>query len=203
MTTNNIFPTFQGLSFTKTIYPVQNTTIYLSDSGMETRRQHYSYPLYKIELTYNFMSDNSTNSLSLIKGDLETLLGFFSNQGGSFNDFLYLDDVDNTCTNQGFGIGDGTTKAFRLKRTLPNFLEPICGIVQTPTIMINGVATTAFTFDCNGNITFNSAPPLNSILTWTGQYYFRVRFQEDNIELQRTWQGLWENIVVKLITVKV
>ena len=200
---NNIFPTFQGISWNKTVTPIMNTVIYTSDSGLETRRQHYSYPLYKIELNYNFLADNSISGITLTKGDLETLKGFYNNQGGCFGSFLYLDDVENTCTAQVFGTGNGSNKVFRLTRSLPGWTEPICGIITAPLIYVNGIATSAFTFDNNGNITFTTAPANGAVLTWTGKYYFRVRFQEDSIELSRTWQGLWENISVKLITVKV
>ena len=199
---NFIFPTFQGWSWEKTKTPLHSTTIYENSSGLETRKQNWSYPKYKIELKYNFLTDNSINSVSLNKGDLETLQGFYNSVGGAFDDFLFLDDVENSVTNQAFGVGDGITKQFQLVRSLPNAVEPVRGIIDVPVIKINGVATTAFTFDNYGLINF--AAPLASgvIPTFSGKFYFRVRFQEDSIELTRTWEGLWEDITVKMITVK-
>lgn len=199
---NKLLPTFQGWSFEKTKTPIWKNTIYEADSGKETRCKHWSYPRYSFSLKHTFMTDNAIKSVSLDKGDLELLQGFFNSVGGTFEDFLYLDDVENTAINQAFGVGDGLTIKFQLARSLPNWIEPVKGIIEKPDLFINNVATQDFTFDNTGKIIF-STPPINgSILTWSGQYYFRVRFQEDSIELTRTFEGLWENITINLITVK-
>lgn len=203
---NYIFPEFQGWAWDKTKTPQWSTTIYEADSGLETRVQKWSYPRYKIKLNYNFMTDDSINSISLTKGELEELQGFFNSVGGTFGDFLFRDDVENTCNGQAFGEGDGSTTEFQLVRSLPNWVEPVKGIVETPTIYIDTgdgpVKTIDFTFDNYGVITFNSAPATGSILSWSGAYYFRCRFDNDELELNRDWDGLWSNIEVDLITVK-
>lgn len=199
--TNYIFPDFQGWSWDKTKTPVWKTTINEADSGLETRIQKWSYPKYKIELKFNFLTDNSIKGF-LDKGDLETLQSFYNSVGGSYEDFLFFDDVENSVTNRAFGIGDDLTKEFQLVRNIKNWIEPVKGIVEAPTIYINGVETTDFSFDSSGLIVFNFVPAKGSVLTWSGEYYFRCRFQEDEIELNRTWDGFWEDITVKMVTVK-
>ena len=201
---NYIYPTFQGLSCNKEKTPVWKTNIYEATSGMETRISKWSFPRYKISLNYNFMTDNAIQSASLDKGELEKLQGFFNKVGGNFQDFLYYDEVENTCTNQQFGVGNGTEKKFQLKRSLPDWIEPVNGILQAPAIKKNGTAVNvnSFSWDNYGRITFNTAPANNAVLTWSGTYYFRVRFEDEELELTRTWDGLWEGIEVKLITVK-
>ena len=67
---NYVFPSFQGWSWEKTITPVWNTQTYESESGRETRIQKWKYPRYKISLTYNFLTDN-TSKWHLEKGDIE------------------------------------------------------------------------------------------------------------------------------------
>ena len=62
--------------------------------------------------------------------------------------------------------------------------------------------TTEVSVDPYGVVTFDSPPPADSVLTWTGNYYFRVRFDNDEIELTRTWDGLWESIEISMKTVK-
>lgn len=200
--TNYIFPEFQGWSFDKTKKPYWKTGINEAESGVETRIQKWRYPRYKFKLNYNFMTDNNVQGVTLTKGDIEKLLGFFNSVGGPAEDFLLKDDVDNTCTSQSFGEGDGVTKQFQLVRSLPNFVELVRGIVEAPTIKIDGVETTAFTFDNYGVITFTDAPSEGVMLSWSGTYYFRCRFVDDELEVSRTWEGLWEDIEINLVTVK-
>lgn len=198
---NYVFPSFQGWSWEKTITPVWNTQTYESESGRETRIQKWKYPRYKISLTYNFLTDN-TSKWHLEKGDIERLQGFFNAVGGSFDDFLYFDDTENYVKNQTFGVGNGQQTVFQLVRNHPYWAEPVNGIVEIPQIFIDGVLTTEVSVDPYGVVTFNSPPPADSVLTWTGNYYFRVRFDNDEIELTRTWDGLWESIEISMKTVK-
>lgn len=198
---NYVFPSFQGWSWEKTITPVWNTQTYESESGRETRIQKWKYQRYKISLTYNFLTDN-TSKWQLDKGDIERLQGFFNAVGGSFDDFLYLDDTENYVENQAFGIGNGQETVFQLVRNHPYWAEPVTGIVEIPQIFIDGVLTTEVSVDPYGVVTFDSPPPADSVLTWTGNYYFRVRFDNDEIELTRTWDGLWESIEISMKTVK-
>jgi uncharacterized protein (TIGR02217 family) len=200
--TNLIYPTFQGWSYKKEKTAIWKTNIYEATSGKEVRIQKWSYPRYKITLNYNFMTDNNINSITLDKGDVEKLQGFFNSVGGNCDDFLFYDDVENYCNNNIFGTGDGSTKIFQLYRTLPNWVEPVKGIVEKPKIYINGTQTNAFTWDNDGKITFTAAPAAGAILTWTGNYYFRVRFENEELEVSRTYDGLWEGIEINLITVK-
>ena len=198
---NYVFPSFLGWSWEKTITPVWNTQTYESESGRETRIQKWKYPRYKISLTYNFLTDN-TSKWHLEKGDIERLQGFFNAVGGSFDDFLYFDDTENYVENQTFGVGNGQQTVFQLVRNHPYWAEPVNGIVEIPQIFIDGVLTTEVSVDPYGVVTFNSPPPADSVLTWTGNYYFRVRFDNDEIELTRTWDGLWESIEISMKTVK-
>lgn len=200
--TNYIFPQFQGWSLNKVKTQLWKNNIYESESGKETRIQKWSYPRYKFELKYNFMTDNTIKSLSLLKGELELLEGFFNSVGGTFEDFLLKDDVENSVEEQSFGIGDGTETKFQLVRSLPNWVEPISGLVESPQLFIDGVETTDFSFDNYGFVYFTSPPPEDSVLTWSGNYYFRCRFENDELELSRGWEGLWEDIQINLITVK-
>lgn len=201
---NYIYPTFQGLSCNKEKNPLWKTNVYEAASGKENRIQKWSYPRYKITLNYNFMTDNALQSVTLEKGDIEKLQGFFNKVGGNCDDFLYYDDVENYCENQVFGTGDATTKVFQLKRSLPNWVEPVKGIIDAPVIKIAGttIASNLYEWDNNGKITFDTAPTVGAELTWTGHYYFRVRFQNEQIELTQTFDGLYEEIEINLITVK-
>lgn len=198
---NFILPTFQGWSYDKTITPVWETQIYTSSSGRETRIQKWKSPRYKISIKFNFLTDNSMQSVSLDKGDVERLKGFFNTLAGAFDDFLYLDDTENYVENQSFGVGDGQTTIFQLVRSLPYYAEAVTGINEKPQIFVNGEEAEC-EVDAYGVVTFAEPPEADATLTWTGNYYFRVRFEDDELDLSRTWQSLWENAEIKLITVK-
>ena len=201
---NYIYPSFQGLSCNKEKIPIWKTNVYEAASGKENRIQKWSFPRYEITLNYNFMSDNSLQSVTLDKGDIENLQGFFNKVGGNSEDFLYYDENENYCEDQIFGIGDASTKVFQLKRSLPNWVEPINGIVDAPVIKVAGQELNSqyYEWDNTGKITFDTAPTVGAELTWTGYYYFRVRFKNEKLELTRTFDGLWEEIEVNLITIK-
>ena len=53
-----------------------------------------------------------------------------------------------------------------------------------------------------GRITFVSAPAVGAALTWSGQFYKRVRFARDETEFEEFLQDLWSAKKVELITVK-
>jgi uncharacterized protein (TIGR02217 family) len=198
--TNSIFPSFQGFSYEMSRKPDWRNTIYEADSGKETIKEHWSYPKYEIKLNFNFMTDNAYVG-HLAKGEIENLQAFINSLRGIADTFLYLDPVENTVVDQTFGLGTGSKTKFQLIRSMATYNEPIKGIIATPTIKIDNIATSAFTFDNYGLVTFNSAPANGAVLKWSGQYYFRVRFAELP-ELPRTWSGLYENIQISLITVK-
>lgn len=200
--TNYIYPSFQGWSYNKEKKPIWKTNVYEATSGRENRIQKWSYPRYKISITYNFMTDKNVPGVTLDKGDIERLQGFFNKVGGNAEDFLFLDDIENSCTNQTFALGDASTKTFQLLRSLNDYVEPVNGIAEAPHIYIDGVETNAFTWNNNGFITFTTAPAVGAVLSWSGRYYFRVRFENEQLELSRTFEGLWEGIEVNLITVK-
>ena len=192
---NKIFPDFQGWSISKTKTPVWKSNVYESESGRETRTQKWKFPRYKIQLSYNFITDKTVESVTLAKGELENLLGFFNSVGGNFDDFLYKDDVENYCENQTFALGDGNSVQFQLVRSLPDWIEEVRGIVEPPKIFIDGEETTAFRYTNTGLIIFDEAPAAGSLISWSGSYYFRVRFEDEELELVREWD-------INLITVK-
>lgn len=198
---NLILPKFQGWSYKKTITPIWNTQTYESQSGRETRIQKWKYPRYEIKLNYNFMTDETTQTTVLDKGDIERMQGFFNAVAGSFDDFLYFDDTENFVENQTFGIGDGQTTQFQLVRNHPYWAEPVNGINEKPQIFVNGIEAEC-EVDAYGVVSFMEPPEADAILSWTGNYYFRVRFSEDQLDLGRTWNGLWEGIELSMKTVK-
>jgi hypothetical protein len=79
-----------------------------------------------------------------------------------------------------------------LTRQYGNYVEPVFGIANKPRIYVNDSETTAFTWDKNGLITFSSAPSAGAVLRWTGRWFYRCHFQDDEAEFQQIFMGGWD-----------
>lgn len=64
------------------------------------------------------------------------------------------------------------------------------------------ITVTDYAISSTGLVTCASAPLSGAVLTWTGSYYRRVRFDGDELELERMLSGAWDGKTVKLISIK-
>jgi uncharacterized protein (TIGR02217 family) len=196
---NQVYPTLPGLDFGVTRTPTWKTDVKTTPSGREFRGAQMTSALYTYTLVYEFLRDTS------VYPEMRTLMGFFNARQGSFDSFLFNDPDDNTATLSLFGTGDGVTTAFQLLRTLGGTAEPVYDLNGTATILVNGTPRalgTDYSINTTGGVTFNVAPPLGSPVTWTGAYYWRVRFTDDTLELGKFMATFWEAKKVTFITVK-
>lgn len=182
---NAVFPTLPGLAWGIQKSPKWVTMVAESASGRQYTLSKRLYPQWHFRLPFEFLRAGAP-------ADWQTLVGFINARRGRYDDFLYLDARDNAVSGQGFGTGDGVTRAFQLVRSLGGFAEPV-GAVNTGTavIAVAGV-TTAVTFDASQSIvTFAAPPAFGAALTWSGQFYFRCRFLQDEIGFEQFLQDLW------------
>lgn len=194
-----VFPSLPGLDWNVVKTPMFRTTVKESISGLESRTPLWSYPVWEIEMQYEFLRADVAYT------ELQTLIGFFLARQGSYDTFNYLDPDDNAVTDQQFAIGDGTTKDFQLARAYQGFLEPVFRVSGTPTIKVNGVtkATPAdYTINSEGLVSFVTAPTSTHPITWTGSFYYRVRFADDSADFRAFMKNLWDARKITLRTVK-
>ena len=186
---NLLFPTLRGLTYPIGKTPHWNTITQESVSGVKKFLQCYSYPYYTFTLSFTYLSD-----LNFRSDDIHSLMSFYNKLGGAGQDFLFADPLfeDNRCVKQVFGVGDGETKSFRLVHQYGDFVEPVFGVANNPRIFINDVETMAFTWDKTGLITFTSAPANNAKLSWTGRWFYRCHFQNDEAEFNQIFYGGWD-----------
>lgn len=64
------------------------------------------------------------------------------------------------------------------------------------------VTVTDYTISATGLVTLSSALATGNYLSWTGSYYYRVRFEQDELEFDREFSRIWNGKTVKLISVK-
>lgn len=194
---NAVLPSLKGLSYPVEKTPVWSTKVQRHVSGKETRLGLWSYPLWQWSLSYDVLRSDNVNL------ELQQLVGFFNARQGAFDSWLFNDPDDNTATSQAFGLGDGSNKVFQLARTYGGFTEPVGAVNTISSVTINGTPTAAYTVNTStGVVTFTTAPTAGATVAWSGTYYWRVRFMEDQTTVAKFMAALWENRAVTFQSIK-
>jgi uncharacterized protein (TIGR02217 family) len=195
---NAVLPTLSGLMFPVLKTPKWSTKIQTATSGKETRLGLWSYPIWEYTIGYGYLRSSST-------AELQTLAGFYNARQGAYDSWLFTDPDDNAVVAQSFGTGDGATASFQLARALGGYNEPVLALNGTPAIYKAGTlqaAGTNYSISATGLVTFVSPPANGNALTWTGSYYWRCRFLDDHITLEKFMASLWELKTLKFQSVK-
>ena len=181
-----LFPTLPGIQWGGQKSPQFSTVTHRAVSGYEIRAARMQYPLWTFTLSYEFLRDGAYT-------ELKTLLGFFLRQMGSFSAFCYSDPSDNAVVNQTFATGDGATVSFPLTRSYGGFIEPVQNLNGTPQIYVGGMllSPTAFSI-INGVVMLATTPATGAVLTWTGSFFYRVRFVNDHADFNQFMFELYE-----------
>jgi uncharacterized protein (TIGR02217 family) len=203
---NFIFPTLPGLTFNSVRSPNFNTGVQAALTSKESRIAYQQYLQMKWELTYELLQDWKSPS------DLKALAGLFIAVGGQFDTFLYSDPTFNAVTGMQFAVADGTVGPFQITATYGNSGGPggpelIQNFNGVPSIYSNGmlqVSGLVYSISGTGGVTFTSGhiPSSGSILTWSGSFYYRVRFDDDAMELSQFLANFWELKKLKLKQIK-
>lgn len=183
-----------GLAWSVGKVPEFNSKTQISVGNSELRASFTQYPRWRWTLRYTWLLGGSASAA------FETLAAFFLSRRGSYDSFLYTDPTDSSVTDQSFGTGTGSQTAFQLYRGLGGFLEPVYNVNAITNVKVNGTPTALYT-QSGGVITFNSAPANGAALTWTGTYYWRVRFLEDIANFAEFANNFWENQSLGFISV--
>lgn len=183
---NALFPTLPGLAWSIYKTPEWDTGIQSAVSGKEVRMARRSRPVWLFSLSYEVLRGGSQYT------EVQQLMAFFNARQGAYDSFLLNDTSDNTATTQSIGTGDGVTTTFQLLHAINGWSEPI-GYAPSPNLYVNGAQTTAFTCTDGLNVTFTTAPAANATITWSGTFYYRVRFTRDTMEFEQFMKDLWLN----------
>lgn len=184
---NAVFPVLAGLKWDIGMSPEFSTAVKRSVSGCELRANLMAYPLWTFRLAYEVLRDDVANN------ELKNLCGFFLLRKGGFDSFLFTQPSDSSVTAESFGSGNGIATAFQLTRSYGGFVEPVMNVNGSPAIYVGGVLktpTTHYTISSTGMVTFVTAP--TGALTWTGSFYYRVRFLMDGADFNQFMKDLWD-----------
>lgn len=191
-----VFPTLPGMK-----WPVRRTARWqtrrrYSASGRRFAVTQWSYPIWVYRLSFEVLRSNASFT------EAESLLSFFNQLAGGYDFFLFSDPDYNAATNVQIGVGDGTTRDFALLRTIGSFSEPIGERNVISSVTINGTPTGAYTLVDNRIVRFNTAPTAGQVLRWTGTYYMRCAFVDDDLVLDEFMNGFHSADGVEFETVK-
>ena len=226
-----VFPSLSGLDIDIKRTPIYSTEVQQSSNGLELRAAFWSYPRYKISLSFNFL--RSATYTKSTQNEWETLVGFFARMAANYDTFYFTMPDDyfvgtlaspTSATSMPIGVGNGSTTAFQLQRTLvpsaslaaaasrsyyPTIgdgYEPIFVTNSTPYIYVDSTLKTAGTHYniSNGLVTFTTGniPTASQIISFTGSYYWNVRLEKEQYDFSRMLNGVWEAKTINLITVK-
>lgn len=217
---NLIFPALPGVSIEVSKTPLWKSTVHESVSGCQVSASAMTYPRWRYKLRYEFLRSGA-------QAELQQLVGFFNRHRGRADTWLYFDDEDCIATNQQFGVGDGVTKDFYLVRDFGGFVEPVTDIKTISSVTAGGVPmydslddapaeslsldfTTEtyqvwqndYAYAGGGRIQFTTAPAVGVPLVWTGEFYRRCRFRDDELDIERFLYLLWKAKTVEFETHK-
>jgi hypothetical protein len=192
----SVFPVLPGLQWPVGRSPQWQTTRRRSASGRRFATSFWSYPVWLYRLSYEFLRRDPTYQ------ELESLAGFFNLMHGGFDTFLYSDPDDNAVAALQFGVGDGVTREFALVRAIGSFSEPIGRTNALNEITINGTPNVLHALIDNRIVNFDTAPANGAVLRWTGTYYMRCAFVDDEPSLEKFMERFWSADGVEFETVK-
>lgn len=149
------------------------------------------YPVWD----FTFDIPLATGRLDDPTSDIANLMGLFIAAKGRAGTFEFTDPFDNSVTAATFGTGDGSSKVFPLVRPIGGngAVDLVQNLNGSPSIFNNGtLVASGYTIDTKGVVTFSAAPAAGHALTWTGSFYFLVRFKQDSLaDLEQFFAGAW------------
>lgn len=196
---NAVFPEFPGLKWGRKKTAVWSTGTQKSASGREFRTAYYTYPQWRFSLSFEVLRTKASVN------ELEKLAGFFNARKGSFESFLYEDPADNAVTDQPVGNTVQGVARYQLVRSMGGFIEPVSAAKERPAIKVGGTALAYgrdYTVTDKGVLVFNTPQPPGRPITWTGGFYFRVRFTSDTVDFENVLGSLWAAKKIEFTSVK-
>lgn len=198
-----VFPTFPGLTWDIERAAEWKTLRSRSDTGQFRTVQRQSYPNRQWRLTVASLRDNDTVAANVAPtgrdAELRTLRAFIDSRGGGALPFWFTDPIDDAVTAQQIGTGNGSSTQFPVVRTLQAgtvaFVEPVGALNVVTSVLVAGVervGTTTLNSPYDGWITISPTPANGAAIVVTGTYYWRVRFDDDNVGIRAIVRNLFE-----------
>lgn len=188
-----VYPSLPGLSVEVSRTLIYSTLIQTSATGKELRVSQRTYPIVEHSLKYNFLRDTTAYP------ELKTLVGFYKARQGDADNFYYTDPEDYQATDVLIGTGNGSNRDFQLLAVTGTHTEPIFNPNAITSVTVNGSAQ-GYVLQSNGVVRMNSAPGSGALVRWNGTYYYRARFLDPKLSVDKFLYQVWAGRAVKLLS---
>ncbi|MBL4835733.1 MAG: DUF2460 domain-containing protein [Pseudomonas sp.] len=183
---STVLPHMPGQTLLKKKQPEWATGVQEAASGRTKTTSYRASPKWHFQLGYNAVRKRPGLD------EWSRLVEFFNAQKGRFKEFRYFDRYDHLVINQNIGIGDGTTVAYQLVRSINGWQEPVYAVVGVDSLTVAGVAASGYTVSELGVVTFATPPPQDAVITWSGAFCFLCQFDQDSLPLAQPFSRIWD-----------
>lgn len=200
----NVFPKLAGRGFMLSKAPEFSTGIRSAVSKREIRTAWMSAPRWWFKVRHEFLRTLEANP------DVGKLLAFFMSRAGRFGFFFFFDETDHSAVDESIGTGTGSATVFQISRTVGKgtpyeYVEPVYALWKAPVVKVAGVTKTYlvdYTVGPWGKLTFAVAPSNGAAVTWTGDFLFVCRFDDDRMDVQQLVSDLWSQDGFEFVSLK-
>lgn len=196
-----------GLAWGNKKRPVFSTAANRTSTLRENRVSMASLPLWEFDYSYNKMEATDAEDP---ENQLHACLGFFMARHGRYETFLIKDTEDYHIEQQLVGFGNGALNSFQIVRAYGEFVEPLFwianpvdvpGHLNTLVVYVNGIEQ-GYVYDGKGLFHLENPPALGARITVTCDFYYRVRFVQDQVEVEQFVHNFFNMQNVELVSVK-
>jgi uncharacterized protein (TIGR02217 family) len=201
-----IFPALAGLGWDINRTPVWATGVFEALSGKTSTVGYQAYKRVRWKLNFEVLREVGapgwSAAISSGVSELLEVVGLFEAMQGRYDSFLYVDPDFNQAIAQPFGVVAAGVLNYQLLATYqnsagPGYNELIQNVVASPapTLYANGspISNTTYTIGPTGVVTFSALPAVGAVLTWSGFFYYRCRFDDDELKgLTKSMLKIWK-----------
>lgn len=158
--------------------PEFQTDVQSIASGHEKRNANWAVCRHRYTVPYANITDEAYRAIKTV----------FLLARGKAHTFLHWDYADHHADNESIGTGDGTQTEFRLTKlatlsgTSATYLRTITKPADDVEVYVDGTPEPGATVDStSGLVTFATAPAPGKTISWTGNFFVHVRFDNDHL----------------------
>lgn len=162
----------------------------MSGSGKTRSMTNQLYPQWII----------SAKLLHLTREEANELMGFVALLKGNYEPFLWLDPED--YEEKGVQLPMVSPGVYQAVMRIGGYTEPV-DYIENVTVYIDGVKQSSGTYSVtNGMVKFSVSPLASSKVTADYTYYWKVRFAQDEMEIQNIFVNLNDSKTFKMVSAR-
>lgn len=161
----------------------------MSGSGKTRSMTNQLYPQWII----------SAKLLHLTREEANELMGFVALLKGNYEPFLWLDPED--FEEKGIQLPMIAPGVYQAVMRIGKYTEPV-DYIENVTVYVDGTKQSSGYSITNGTVKFSTPPAANSKVTADYTYYWKVRFTQDEMEIQNIFVNLNDSKTFKMVSAR-